>query len=331
MDAKKRMKQPLPRLANILVTGGAGFIGSHVCKELSKNGLNPVVFDRIEEGHREFVKWGPLEEGDIRDGKRLREVMKKHQVDAVMHFASSIVVSESVVDPEKYYENNVNGSLSLLSAVRDSGIKFLVFSSTAAVYGMPVRVPIDEDHPKNPINPYGVTKLLIENAIRDYSRAYGLRSVALRYFNAAGADPEGDLWEAHDPETHLIPNAVRAAIDPAYTLKLFGDDYPTPDGTCVRDYVHVKDLARAHVSALKLLPEWDSFQALNLGIGKGFSVLDVIRAIEKKFGKKVKVEISKRREGDPPVLLADSSLAKSKLGWSPEFESIQSIVETLRV
>ncbi|MBU6152755.1 MAG: UDP-glucose 4-epimerase GalE [Bdellovibrionales bacterium] len=324
------MKQPMAGLKNILVTGGAGYIGSHVCKELGKNGFNPVVFDRLEEGHREFVKWGPLEEGDLRDQSLLVDVMKKHEIDAVMHFASSIVVSESVVDPQKYYENNVSGSLSLLSAVRKTNIQFFVFSSTAAVYGMPVRVPIDEDHPKDPINPYGETKLLMENALRDYSRAYGLQSVALRYFNAAGADPEGELWEAHDPETHLIPNAVRAALDPAYTLKLFGNDYSTPDGTCIRDYIHVKDLARAHVAALKLLPGLNSFQAFNLGIGKGFSVLEVIRAVEQKFGKKVKVELAQRREGDPPVLLADSTLAKSKLGWSPEFETIESIVGTLR-
>jgi UDP-glucose-4-epimerase GalE len=247
-----------------------------------------------------------------------------------MHFASSIVVGESVVDPQKYYENNVVGSLSLLSAVRDAGIKNFVFSSTAAVYGMPIRLPIDEDHPKEPINPYGVTKLLMENALRDYSRAYGMKSVALRYFNASGADPEGELWEAHDPETHLIPNAVRAALDPSYVLKLFGNDYSTPDGTCIRDYIHVKDLARAHVAALKLLPNWDSFQAVNLGIGKGFSVLEVIRAVEQRFGKKVKVEISPRREGDPPVLLADSSRAKAMLGWTPEYTTIEAIVGTLK-
>jgi UDP-glucose-4-epimerase GalE len=317
-------------LRNILVTGGAGYIGSHVCKELSKGGFNPIVFDRLEEGHREFVKWGPLEEGDLKDGARLRELMKNHKIDAVMHFASSIVVGESVVDPRKYYENNVVGSLSLLSAMRDSGITNFVFSSTAAVYGMPVRLPIDEDHPKEPINPYGVTKLLIENALRDYSRAYGMKAVALRYFNASGADPEGELWEAHDPETHLIPNAVRAALDPGYVLKLFGNDYSTPDGTCIRDYIHVKDLARAHVEALKLLPNLDSFQAINLGIGKGFSVLEVIRAVEQRFGKKVKVEISSRREGDPPVLLADSSRAKALLGWTPEYTTIEAIVGTLK-
>jgi UDP-glucose-4-epimerase GalE len=330
MVAKERMSRIAPDLRNVLVTGGAGFIGSHVCKELSREGFLPVVFDRLEEGHREFVKWGPLEEGDLRDGPRLREVLKKHKIDAVMHFAASIVVSESVADPRKYYENNVGGSLSLLAAVRDAGIGFFVFSSTAAVYGMPVRVPIDENHPKAPINPYGVTKLLVENALQDYSRAYGLRAVALRYFNAAGADPEGELREAHDPETHLIPNAVRAALDPDYTLRLFGNDYSTPDGTCIRDYIHVKDLARAHVAALKRLPEWDSFQAINLGIGKGFSVLEVIRAVERKFGKKVKVGISPRREGDPPELLADPGKAREMLGWNPEYETIEAIVATLR-
>jgi UDP-glucose-4-epimerase GalE len=330
MVNEERMNGNFSQIRNVLVSGGAGFIGSHVCKELSRAGFHPIVFDRLTEGRREFVKWGPLEEGDIRDEVRLREVLSGHQVDAVMHFASSIVVGESVLDPQKYYENNVGGSLSLLSAVREAGIKYFVFSSTAAVYGMPDRLPIDEDHPKNPINPYGVTKLLIENALRDYSRAYGLCAVALRYFNAAGADPEGELWEAHDPETHLIPNAVRAAVDPGYALKLFGNDYSTPDGTCIRDYIHVRDLARAHVAALMRLPQWTSFQAFNLGIGKGFSVLEVIRAVEQKFGKKVKIEISPRREGDPPVLLADSKRAREMLSWKPEYTTIEAIVGTLR-
>jgi len=318
-------------MKNVLFTGGSGYIGSHACKELALKCLNPIVFDHLECGHREFVKWGPLIEGHLSDTDLLKKVMKQHQIDAVMHFASSIVVSESVADPRKYYENNVCGSLSLLGAMRDSGVGRIVFSSTAAVYGLPTRLPLDEDHPKEPINPYGISKLLIENAIRDYSRAYGWNSVVLRYFNASGSDPDGELWEAHDPETHLIPNAVRAAVDPAFSLKLFGTDYPTPDGTCIRDYIHVKDLARAHGLALDKLDQSPPFQAFNLGTGKGFSVLEVIHAVEKRFGKKVKLEKVQRREGDPPVLLADPTRAKLFLGWSPEYTTMDSILNTLEL
>jgi len=316
-------------MKSILVTGGAGYIGSHACKELANAGLRPVVFDDFSGGHREFVKWGPLVEGKLQDEELLRKTMRDHRIEGVMHFASSIVVSESVANPRKYYENNVAGSLALLGAVKDSGISRFVFSSTAAVYGIPTQLPIDEDHPKNPINPYGVTKLLMENALQDYSRAYGWKSVALRYFNASGSDPEGELWEDHEPETHLIPNAVRALKDPGYSLKIFGKDYPTSDGTCIRDYIHVRDLARAHVAALSKLDQLDSFQAFNLGIGKGFSVLEVIRAVEERFQKQVKVEFAPRREGDPAVLLADSKRARSILGWEPEYTTIASIVSTL--
>jgi UDP-arabinose 4-epimerase len=313
---------------NILVTGGAGYIGSHACKALAKAGYTPIAYDNLVYGHEWAVKWGPLEIGDIADRNRLDAVIKQYQPEAVMHFAAYAYVGESVQDPGRYYRNNVAGTLTLLEAMRDHGIDKLIFSSTCATYGIPEQVPITEDHPQRPINPYGMSKLMIEQILRDFDHAHGIRSISLRYFNAAGADPEGEIGEAHDPETHLIPLVLDTASGKCSAITIFGDDYDTPDGTCVRDYIHVTDLADAHVLALKSLEDNSGTTAYNLGNGEGFSVREVIAITEEVTSQPVTVKLGSRREGDPALLVGSSGRALIGLKWKPKYSSLKTIIET---
>lgn len=315
---------PIP----ILVAGGAGYVGAHACKALAARGFLPVVFDNLVHGHDEAVKWGPLEVGDIADRAQLDAAIERHKPVAVMHFAAFTSVSESVADPGKYYRNNVAGTLTLLEAMRDHRIDRLVFSSTAATYGTPKSVPIQEDAPKVPINPYGQSKLAAEAMIADFCAAHMLRAVRLRYFNAAGADPDGEIGELHDPETHLIPLAMRAVTGDGPSLILFGDDYPTPDGTCIRDYIHVADLADAHFRALAWLDSTSGAHAFNLGTGRGASVRQVLDAVERVAGKPVPHTIGPRRAGDPPELVSDPAKAMRELGWTPQMSDLDTIVAT---
>lgn len=318
----------MSRQTRILVTGGAGYVGSHVCKALSREGFLPITCDNLFSGHRAAVNWGPLEVGDVTDKDRISEVIDKYRPQAVMHFAAHIVAGESVTSPSAYYNNNVGGTLCLLEAMRDSGVNRLVFSSTAAIYGVPQATPIPEHHPKGPINPYGASKLMIEQILEDFDAAYGFRSIALRYFNAAGADPDGDIGEGHDPETHAIPLAVETALGRRPHFEIFGTDYPTPDGTAIRDYTHVSDLAAAHVQALKRLLAGGESIALNLGTGRGHSVREVVEAVEQVSGRTLPVREGPRRPGDPPVLVADAGNARQALGWSPKFTGLVGIVES---
>jgi len=306
----------------ILVSGGAGYIGSHTCKALAARGYTPVVYDNLVYGHEWAVKWGPLVKGDIADRAALDAAFETYRPDGVIHFAAFCFVGESVQDPAKYYRNNVSGTLTLLEAMRDHGVKPIVFSSTCAVYGMPQQVPMDESHPQWPINPYGWSKFMIERVLEDFGRAYGTRHCALRYFNAAGADPEGEIGEAHDPETHLIPLVLEAARDPKRTISIFGTDYDTPDGTCIRDYIHVNDLADAHIRALNYLETHDS-AAINLGTGTGNSVKEIIEAARAVTGLPIEPVIGPRRPGDPPRLVADRTNAGKLLGWNPRHLDIR--------
>ena len=312
----------------ILVTGGAGYIGSHTAKALSQAGFEPVVFDSMEYGHRGAVQWGALEEGNLNDPAALRRVLAKYSFSAVIHFAAYISVGESVREPGKYFRNNFVNTLNLLDAIREAGIGRLVFSSTAAVYGDPLQVPIPEEHPQKPVNPYGESKLMVERAIGWYGKAHGLRSVILRYFNAAGADPEGQLGENHEPETHLIPLAMDAALGKGPELHLFGTDYASVDGTAVRDYVHVSDLASAHVLAVRYLEQGGESTVCNLGTGEGATVRQVIEMVEAVSGRKVPVQVGPRRAGDAPELIAEASRARTLLGWTPVRSDLRSIVET---
>jgi UDP-arabinose 4-epimerase len=299
----------------ILVTGGAGYIGSHCCKVLAESGMEPVVFDNLSTGHKSAVRWGPLIVGDMRDPEALRAALHATQPDAVMHFAALSQVGESTAHPERYYAVNVCGSLNLLNEMREAGIGCLVFSSTAAVYGEPEHVPIEEDQALRPVNPYGASKLAAERMMEDFGHAHDLRSVRLRYFNAAGADPAGEIGEWHDPETHLIPLILDAILGRQPAISIFGTDYPTADGTAVRDYVHVIDIATAHVAALNHLLEGGASAALNLGNGHGVSVREAIRAAEAVTGRTVPVREAPRRKGDPPVLIADPTRAGALLKW----------------
>lgn len=312
----------------ILVTGGAGYIGSHVCKVLAGAGFEPVVYDNLLRGHRDTVRWGTLEVGDMTDETRLHEVFERHRPASVMHFAALTYVGESVSDPASYYRNNVVGTLALLAAMRRFGVGTLVFSSTCATYGNPVRLPLTEDHPREPVNPYGSSKLMVERILTDYSMAYGLRSAVLRYFNAAGADPDGEIGEDHDPETHAVPLAIMAALGKAPPFQVFGTDYPTPDGSAVRDYVHVLDLAEAHLAALTYLLNGGATDAFNLGTGSGTSVLDLVASVERVGGRVVPVVHAARRPGDPPVLVADARRAVEVLGWQPRYPAIDEIIRT---
>lgn len=300
----------------ILVTGGAGYIGSHVCKALARAGETPVVYDNLSKGHEWAVRWGPLERGDLLDAERLRGVFARHRPEAVIHFAALIEVGESVREPEKYYRNNVGGSLTLLEEMRRAGCARIVFSSTAAVYGNPAAGRITEDHPKEPISPYGRSKRTVELMIEDASAARGLGHAFLRYFNAAGADADGELGEAHDPESHLIPIVLGAAAGERPRIGVFGDRYPTRDGTCVRDYVHVEDLADAHLRALAHLEAGKGPLAANLGTGRGHTVREVIEAARRVTGAPIPEEVLPERPGDPAVLVADPSLARERLGWA---------------
>jgi UDP-glucose-4-epimerase GalE len=311
----------------ILVVGGAGYIGSHAAKALARDGRRVVVYDNLSAGHRGAARWGELVVADLHDAAALREVLRARRVSAVMHFAALASVGESVRDPSRYYHQNVEGTLTLLRAMVAEGVRLLVFSSTAAVFGEPIETPITESHPTRPINPYGDTKLAVERAMAHFDRAYGLRGVTLRYFNAAGADPEGDLGEDHRPEGHLIPIAIDAALGGA-PLRVFGDDYPTPDGTCLRDYIHVSDLADAHLLALKRLECTDASGTYNLGNGRPFSVRDVIAAVERVSGRRVPWVRAPRRDGDPGVLFASSDLIRRDLGWRPAISSLDEIVAT---
>ena len=296
----------------ILVVGGAGYIGSHAARALRRSGYEVVLYDNLSTGHRRLAQGFELVVGDIADEAMLRPVLQR--VDAVMHFAAHAYVGESVENPRKYFRNNVQAALRLLNATLDAGICHFVFSSTCAVYGTPARIPITEETPRQPVNPYGATKLLFENALEAYGRAYGLRSARLRYFNAAGADESGEIGELHDPETHLIPLALAAATDDGPELQIYGSDYPTPDGTCIRDYIHVNDLAEAHVRALQHLEKGGDSLALNLGTGRGNSVLEVVQAAETVTGRPVRRKVGARRPGDPPVLVADATRAQQALG-----------------
>ncbi len=315
----------MPR--HVIVTGGAGYIGSHVCKALARRGLVPVTVDSLARGHRDVVRWGPLEVLDLRDRAGLDAVFARYAPEAVLHFAALAMVGESVDDPALYYENNVGGTLSLLAAMRAAGCKHLVFSSTCAVYGTPATLPIVEELPLAPISPYGWSKRMVEQVLLSYDAAYGVRSVSLRYFNAAGADPDLETGERHDPETHLIPRALDAAAGRAPSIVVFGTDYDTPDGTCIRDYVHVVDLADAHVAALEHLGRGGATTALNLGVGEGHSVLEVLDAAERVTGRRVRRELRDRRPGDPPRLVADARRAREVLGWQPRASDLKTILE----
>ena len=313
---------------SILVTGGAGYVGSHACKALARAGYRPVVYDNLSRGHREAVKWGPLIEGDLHDRGRLVETLRSHRVDAVMHFAAFAYVGESVTHPDTYYRNNVAGTLSLLDAMREAKVGTIVFSSTCAVYGVPEALPIRESTAKAPLNPYGQTKLAIERALHWYGAAGFMRYAALRYFNAAGADLDGEIGENHDPETHLIPLILRAALGRGEPLQVFGTDYPTPDGTAIRDYIHVADLADAHVRALAHLASGGDSLQLNLGTGSGHSVRAVVAAVERIAGRPVPRREAPRRPGDPPELVADAALASARLGWRPVHSDLGTIIRT---
>ncbi len=312
----------------ILVVGGAGFIGSHTAKLLHRQGFEPVVYDNLSTGHLTSVRWGPFLEGDILDTSRLAEAIDGHKPAAIIHFAASAYVGESVENPAKYYANNVTGTLSVLEACRRAQADKLIFSSSCAIYGIPAHLPIRECETPQPINPYGRTKLIAEHMLADYSAAYGLSYVTLRYFNASGADPERELGEWHDPETHLIPRALLAAAGAIETLEVYGDDYDTPDGTCVRDYIHVLDLARAHVLAVEYLLAGGDNLAVNLGTGHGTSIKEIVGAIERVCGRKVPVAIHRRRLGDPPALYAASDLAAEKLGFRALHSNIETIIRT---
>jgi UDP-arabinose 4-epimerase len=309
-------------MKTILVNGGAGFVGSHACKALSRAGYLPVTFDSLERGHERAVKWGPLEQGDLRNEKELQRAFKAHRPWAVMHFAAYAYVGESTAEPAKYYDNNIGGTAKLLQACAAFECKNVVFSSSCATYGVPERLPLTEDAAQNPVNPYGYTKLVVERMLKDAEAAHGIRHVALRYFNAAGADPDGDLGELHQPETHLIPLVLFAAMGREPSIKIFGKDYPTPDGTCIRDYVHVSDLADAHVAAIEWLAAGKASNSFNLGNGRGFSVAEVINTAAQVTAQSVPVEICPRRPGDPPILVSDSSKARELLGWVPRFPGL---------
>lgn len=318
---------------NVLVTGGAGYIGSHTCKELHRRGHKTVVVDDLGRGHKEFVKWSKLYQNNIIECDRITQILIDEKIEAVVHFAAFAYVGESVKDPIKYFQNNVSGSISLLKGMEQAKVQKIIFSSSCATYGTPDHLPISETTRQEPINPYGLTKLMVEQILRDQTSAKAdFSAIALRYFNAAGADPDLEVGESHDPETHLIPLTLKAALDPHFELSVFGDDYQTPDGTCIRDYIHVLDLAKAHAVALESMSSAvnrsKGFQAYNLGTGRGFSVKDIISEVEAVTGKKVKYRMAPRREGDPAELVANANLIRSELGWVPHHSDLKTIINT---
>jgi len=315
-------------MTTIFVTGGAGYIGSHCCKAFKQAGWDVVVYDNLKHGWRDMVKWGPLIAGDILDTDRLSAAMAEVKPDAVAHFAALISVAESVADPALHYRNNSVGAFNILEAMRANRVGKIIFSSTAATYGVPKVVPIPEDHPQQPINPYGWSKLMVERMLADYDAAYGLRYAALRYFNAAGADPDGEIGERHEPETHVIPLAARGALRDDYQFTIFGEDYDTRDGTCVRDYLHVTDLASAHQLALQYLMAGGESSAFNLGSGEGATVKEIADAVERASNRPLPRVKGPRRAGDPPSLIASNDKAKRVLGWTPQHSSIEEIVKT---
>ena len=312
----------------VLVTGGAGYIGSHAAKALAQSGYEPVVLDNLARGHREAVQWGPFIEGDLADRALLRDSLRRFEIGAVMHFAAYAYVGESMTKPELYFSNNVVNSLNLLEAMRETGVHRIVFSSTCATYGVPETVPIREEMPQRPINPYGESKRMVERMLHWYGSAHGFGHMALRYFNAAGADADGEIGEHHEPETHLIPLVLDAALSRRPHVEIFGTDYPTPDGTAIRDYIHVSDLATAHVLALKHLEQRGASGALNLATGRGHSVREVIAAAEHVTKRAIARRESERRPGDPPALVADAGRARALLGWTPRFSDLETIVAT---
>ena len=315
-------------MKTILVTGGAGYIGSHACKALARAGYTPVCYDNLERGHAWAVQWGPLEQGDILDRQRLDAVLQKYQPDAVMHFAAYAYVEESVKDPDKYYKNNVEGSMTVLEAMRANGINRFIFSSSCAVYGTPQEPLLKENHPIAPINPYGAGKAAVENKLLEYSNASAFRYISLRYFNAAGADPEGEIGEAHEPETHLIPLVLNTAMNQQEAITVYGDDYDTPDGTCIRDFIHVADLADGHLRALRHLEQGNFSNIINLGTSAGYSVKEIIHCARNITGREIREKIMGRRAGDPPRLVANRDYAEKILGWKPQYSRIENIIET---
>lgn len=315
-------------MKNILVTGGAGYIGSHIGKKLAEAGYNVIVLDNLSKGHREAVLKGKLIVGDLADMDLLDRIMKEEEIEGVIHLAADSLVGESMEKPGKYYRNNVANGLNLLEAMVNNGVKYIVFSSTAAVYGEPEEIPITEEHPANPENTYGESKLFFEKMLKRYDEIHGLKYVSLRYFNAAGADLSGQIGEAHDPETHLIPIVLQKALGIRDKLYIFGDDYPTKDGTCIRDYIHVEDLADAHILAVEALVKGMESRVYNLGNGEGYSVKEVIEVAEEVVGKEIDAEIAERRPGDPAVLVASSDKIKRELGWKPLYPDLRTIIES---
>ncbi len=315
-------------MKNILVVGGAGYIGSHTCKELYKQGFNPIVFDNLIYGHKEFIKWGEFVLGDLNNIEQIRLVFEKFKIDAVMHFAAFAYVGESVENPKKYYTNNVIATLNLLHVMLEFGVKYFIFSSTCATYGNPQYLPIDEKHPQNPINPYGMSKLMVENILKDYANAYDFKFISLRYFNASGCDIDCEIGESHEPETHLIPLILDAALGKRKNIKVFGTDYDTRDGSAIRDYIHVIDLAHAHILALKYLYNGNKSEIFNLGNGEGFSVKEVIECAKRVTKKDIEVVCIDRRAGDPATLIGSNKKAVSKLGWNPKYNKLEDILLT---
>jgi len=311
----------------ILVVGGAGYIGSHTNKELNRRGYQTLIYDNLVYGHKESVKWGKLEVGDLAEEEHLERIFQENSIDAVLHFAAYAYVGESVAKPAKYYKNNVCNTIQLLDIMRKYQVNHIIFSSTCATYGVPDKMPITEDMPQKPVNPYGATKWMVERILEDYRKAYGINYCCLRYFNAAGADPEGELGESHMPETHLIPLILDAASGKRESISIFGTDYPTKDGTCIRDYIHVSDLADAHIRALEYLIKGGESSCFNLGNGNGDSVRHVIEVAKQVTGRKIKVKEEKRRAGDPPVLIGSAEKAEKVLGWEPKYAEIETIME----
>jgi len=311
---------------SILVAGGAGYIGAQTCKALAAAGYQPVTLDNLSTGYRQSVKWGPLHEGDIRDAALVAELIARYRPVGAIHFAASSLVGESAANPLKYYENNVGAAVAFARALIEGGVEAFVFSSTAAVYGAPTVSPIPESHPPLPINPYGASKLAFESALKWFGAAYPFRWTALRYFNAAGADPEGETGESHEPETHLIPNLIKAALGTGPALTVFGEDYPTPDGTPIRDYIHVVDLAEAHVLAIRALIEGGESGIMNVGTGEGVTVKAIIAAAARVLNAEVPYSIGPRRPGDPDALVADATLLRQRLGWQPKHSDIETIL-----